>query len=205
MALGQEIRNMEKKCIICNKIFYVRPSHFESRKCCSVDCGIKLQTGNKYTEEHKRNIRKSLKGKPFSGIPYDWNGRKQTKEHLKHSSEAHLGQVPWNKGLKGYGAGRKHPWMAKGSDHYNWRGGKSFEPYGLEFNNDLKEVIRNRDRRKCQICGKTEIDIGQKMTVHHIDANKQNNNPKNLISLCRVCHGKTNHKRYFWVKYFKII
>ena len=72
----------------------------------------------------------------------------------------------------------------------NWQGGKSFEPYGIEFNNDLKEVIRNRDRRKCQICGKTELENKEQLTVHHIDCGKQNNDPKNLISLCRKCHIK---------------
>ena len=93
--------------------------------------------------------------------------------------------------------------MAKGKDHYNWQGGKSFEPYGLEFNDDLKEVIRNRDRRKCQICKIIELENGQKLIVHHIDYNKKNNNPNNLISLCRICHGKTNHNRNYWIKYFK--
>ena len=92
----------------------------------------------------------------------------------------------------------------KGDKSHFWRGGISFEPYGLEFNDELKEVIRNRDRRKCQICGKTELESGEKLHCHHIDYNKKNNNPNNLISLCRKCHLRTNHRRDYWIKYFKI-
>ncbi len=71
----------------------------------------------------------------------------------------------WNKGLKGFLGGEKH---------YNWQGGKSSEAYGLEFNDDLKEVIRNRDRRKCYLCEKTELENGEKLSVHHIDYEKTN-------------------------------
>lgn len=89
-----------------------------------------------------------------------------------------------------------------GENHWNWQGGSSFEPYGLEFNEDLKEVIRNRDRRKCQICSKIELEEGKRLSIHHIDYNKQNNNPNNLITLCNSCHLKTNFNRDYWIKYF---
>ena len=89
-----------------------------------------------------------------------------------------------------------------GKNHWNWKGGISNNPYGLEFNENLKEVIRNRDRRKCQICYKTELENKYKLSVHHIDYNKNNNNPNNLISLCVSCHIKTNNKRNYWLNYF---
>lgn len=89
-----------------------------------------------------------------------------------------------------------------GKNHYNWQGGKSFEPYGLRFDRELKEQIRKRDEFKCQECGYTQKQLGYKLTVHHIDYNKQNNNPNNLISLCRNCHCQTNFSREDWLKYF---
>lgn len=95
-----------------------------------------------------------------------------------------------------------HKKYAIGKNASNWFGGVSFEPYGLEFNEDLKEVIRNRDRRKCQLCEKTELEECRKLSIHHIDYDKQNNNPNNLISLCYKCHAKTNHKRDYWKNYF---
>jgi 5-methylcytosine-specific restriction endonuclease McrA len=109
-------------------------------------------------------------------------------------------------GLKhGYNkrCGRCSDKFTRGENHPNWQGGKSFEPYGIEFNEDLKEVIRNRDRRKCFICEKTELEIGEKLSIHHIDYEKQNNNPNNLITLCRGCHAKTNFSRNKWTSYFK--
>jgi len=121
-------------------------------------------------------------------------GRKHTNETKKKWSELKKGKIPKNI-LMGYGFG-------KGIKNPNWNNGSSFEPYGLEFNEDLKEVIRNRDRRKCQICGKTELENRKKLPIHHIDYNKKNNDPKNLISVCKSCHGKTNRNRDYWIKYF---
>lgn len=89
----------------------------------------------------------------------------------------------------------------KGFRSHNWDGGKSFEEYGFEFDSALKERIRFRDKYKCRICGCSQIENGRQLDVHHIDYNKKNNNIKNLITLCRKCHGKTNYKRKFWKLY----
>ena len=51
------------------------------------------------------------------------------------------------------------------------------------------ERIVNFCSRSC--LGKSRI--GEiKFSVHHIDHNKNNLNPENLISLCRNCHGRVN-------------
>jgi len=74
-----------------------------------------------------------------------------------------------------------------------------FRDYPEEFNDKLKEKIRKRDNYQCQLCGITEeeyiIVFGERLTVHHIDYNKNNNNEDNLISLCRSCHARTNVNR----------
>jgi group I intron endonuclease len=90
-----------------------------------------------------------------------------------------------------------------GGNNPNWRGGSSFEPYGLEFNNDLREQIRNRDNYMCQGCNKTQEELGRKLNVHHIDYDKTNNKPENLICLCSSCHSKTNFDRENWIQYFR--
>jgi len=194
-----------KKCIICGEDFKVKPSD-SKQKCCSFECGVKSKIGKKHTEKHKEKIRLTTKKLNLSRfIKNKGYGFKKGHKYINTGrTRWKKGRIPWNKNLKGWRIGEKHPWIPKGKDHYNWQGGKSFEPYGLEFNENLREVIRNRDRRKCQICEKTELDNGQKLIVHHIDYNKLNNNPKNLISLCRSCHGKTNHKKDYWIEYFKM-
>lgn len=75
--------------------------------------------------------------------------------------------------------------------------------YNADFNNSLKELIRNRDSRKCQICGCSEVECNRKLDIHHIDYNKENLNPKNLISSCHTCHMKTNNNREYWTEYFQ--
>lgn len=77
-----------------------------------------------------------------------------------------------------------------GEKHYNWRGGYSDKDYPKEWNMGLKEFIRNRDGRKCQYprCSYDDTKEKQKLSVHHIDGNKKNCLPINLISLCNVHH-----------------
>jgi len=90
-----------------------------------------------------------------------------------------------------------------GENSHAWRGGKSFEPYGLEFNKFLKKMIRERDDCKCQYCG-TEEGPSRKLDIHHINYDKRDNLEENLISLCKSCHTKTNYRRWYWESYFKM-
>jgi len=89
----------------------------------------------------------------------------------------------------------------KGENHYNWKGGTSREPYSIDWRNTLKRSIRERDKYTCQLCGKQQEDIA--FCVHHIDYDKKNCSPDNLITLCYKCHSKTNHNREYWIKYFQ--
>ncbi len=91
----------------------------------------------------------------------------------------------------------------QGKRGHNWRDGSSFEPYGIEFNNKLKEQIRKRDYFICQECGLPEEHNKYKLAVHHIDYDKNNNNPENLISLCNRCHCITGFKRKDWISHYK--
>jgi 5-methylcytosine-specific restriction endonuclease McrA len=79
----------------------------------------------------------------------------------------------------------------------------SFEPYSVDWTTTLKISIRQRDRYTCQICGKQQGDNA--FSVHHIDYNKQNCNPENLITLCNSCHSKTNYNRKEWIEYFNCV
>ena len=85
----------------------------------------------------------------------------------------------------------------------NWKGGIGKLPYPFNFNNKLKELIRERDGYICQLCSKTQEENNQRLSIHHIDYDKDNLDPKNLISLCRSCNCKVNYNREYWTEFFK--
>jgi len=91
-----------------------------------------------------------------------------------------------------------HSLRMKGCNNPKWLGGKSFEPYSVDWTKTLRRSIRERDKYTCQLCDKEPAII-----VHHIDYNKKNCSPDNLITLCRGCHSKTNVNRNYWIEYFK--
>ena len=73
-----------------------------------------------------------------------------------------------------------------GSNSHAWKGpdNRVNEEYSPEWTPKLRYSIRRRDDFKCQNCGiyKRGLD------VHHIDKDKWNCDPANLIGLCRSCH-----------------
>lgn len=99
------------------------------------------------------------------------------------------------------------PAQSMGKDHPNWHNGSSFEPYGLDFNNNLREFIRKRDKYVCQNpnCGIPEKECFKDLISHHIDYNKKNNDPINLIALCPSCHSKSNFNRSYWQSFYEDI
>ena len=61
--------------------------------------------------------------------------------------------------------------------------------YGKEFDKRKKDLILKRDNSTCRKCGSTT----RPLDIHHIDHNKKNNDLSNLITLCKICHGKIHH------------
>ena len=148
-----------------------------------------------------------------------WLGKKHSKETIEKMRIAHLRENLSDETLeklKLSHSGMKGKYHTKETKkkmrfaqlrgkHWNWQGGISFEPYAPEFNRQLKELIRQRDGYKCQLCGMPECENIVKLSIHHIDYNKRNCLPLNLISLCNKCNAKVNFNRLNWGKYFKEI
>ena len=105
----------------------------------------------------------------------------------------------------GYQAKRCGSCSQIGKLAYNWNNGSSFEPYPIDWTAMLRETIRVRDNHQCQICGKSTKKNGRKLDVHHIDYDKNNLNPDNLISLCCSCHCKSNSNRDIYIEFFSIL
>ena len=136
--------------------------------------------------------------------------KKSNKKEIRVSRRSHCRNVTcagWNKGkkwskeiIKKFSIAKINLYLNK-ENHPRWMGGKSFEPYSLDWTNTLKKEIRQRDNYTCQLCGCRQEDTTH--LVHHIDYNKKNCNPDNLITLCRSCHTKTNTNRDYWLQFFK--
>ena len=167
--------------------------------------------GKHHTEETKKKQSETKKG--CNNYFY---GKHHTEEAKKKQSESHKGKQNF--------LGKKHTeeWKLKQSERKkgknnamygksgilspNWQGGISFEPYSPEFNKDLKQSILDRDNNICQDPN-CNIENPKILCIHHIDYDKNNNDIDNLITLCCLCHLKTNGKsnRFYYEKYYKNI
>jgi hypothetical protein len=94
----------------------------------------------------------------------------------------------------------EHRMNMSGEKSHLWKGGISHNPYTIDWTKTLKRSIRERDKYICQICGIEQCE--ETFAIHHIDYDKKNCNPINLITLCKKCHTGTNHNREKWIKYF---
>lgn len=91
-----------------------------------------------------------------------------------------------------------------GEGNSNWIGGVSFLPYASSFTKKLKRKIIARDKNSCGICGrvveKNYRGFSFNLVIHHIDYNKNNSSPENLMTLCCQCHGRTHYNRPVWTE-----
>ena len=158
----------------------------------------KTRMGMRFTEEHKGHMSEA-----HTGIKRG----SQSKEHKRKLSKAHRGKhrteetkkkMSKIQGGSGNGFYNKHHSegartkmsLAKmGEKNWNWKGGlRRLYPCG--WTKLLKESIRTRDNYKCQVCGCPQEECLIKLSVHHVDYDKNNLDPNNLISLCQCCHTK---------------
>lgn len=157
-----------------------------------------------HSKETKRKIGLGGIGRP------PWNkGKKLSKKIRMNMSRAQTGMVT-SKGTKrkigNANRGKKRSKEIRrrmcGENHWNWRGGVSFDPYPKDWTNLFKESIRQRDSYICQLCGVHQDELSRVLDVHHIDYDKYNLDPENLVALCRSCHQKTNLDRECWIEFF---
>jgi len=181
---------------------------------CSQECywksliGNTINNGRIRSEETKQKNREARLGK------------KQSEEAKKKQIEAQMGHIiteetrrkiaESNKGKQMSETAKQKMREAKkgkyiGENNPNWSGETSFEEYPQEFNKQLKQSVLERDNYTCQNpnCKK----LHNKLHVHHIDFNKKNNNPENLITLCSSCHTQINGRNHrdYWIECYQTI
>lgn len=157
---------------------------------------------------------KGKKCPQLSGKNNGFYGKKHSKEVLRKRSEKVISNGTFKKVNNPFY--RKHHTIENkeimkfkklgeyvGSNNPNWLGGKSFEPYTMEFNNKLRRIIRKRDNYVCVLCGKHQEKCKKSLDIHHINYDKKLSILQNCISLCTSCHMKTNFNRKHWTKFFQ--
>jgi len=130
-----------------------------NKKYCSNHCA---HIYRELTEEHKAKIGATHRG-------------------MKHASTG----PAWNKGLKGFMAGEKHP---------NWKGG-SKHGERVRFRDQMQMIIFKRDNFTCQICDQS----GGYLQVDHIkrwsEYPELRFEESNCRTLCMACHYYITFKR----------
>lgn len=176
--------------------------------------GIHLNPATEFKKGHPAPKTAFKKGQP------SWNKDKKI--------QTNTGKTHFKKGNAGYWKGKNRPketlrkisetlkknpirhWLGKEfSDEHRLKlsrakgGNGKREPYSFDWTYTLKEAIRQRDNYKCQMCGCPQEECIRKLDVHHIDYDKKNCDPKNLLSLCMNCHRKTFKNRKHWARCLK--
>lgn len=113
-----------------------------------------------------------------------WKGKSLPEKTKKKISEARI--------KSGVALGDKNP---------NWKGGISTAPYCFIWSdNEYKDSIKERDTYKCRgiDCRKNS----KRLCLHHIDYDKKNCHPDNLITLCVSCNSRANFNEEYWKKQY---
>jgi hypothetical protein len=133
---------------------------------------------------------------------------KETDNRIKKAAEKRKGEKQSEKTkrkrsetakLNGSQRGENNPMFGrKGDKAPRWQGGISKLPYGFDFNEELKNRIREKFNHTCVLCGKWGN------CPHHIDYDKMNNKEENFVLLCRSDNGRVNKNRIQWEIYFRL-
>lgn len=167
--------------------------------------------GRTHTEEVRQKISNALK-EHYKMQKSPLIGRKHTEESIKKMRDAQRGHKNHNFGKHMSEESKQKlsqtkKERCKGSDNPNWRGGLSFEPYCIKFNEGFKERVRAFFGYTCQLCGHVWQPGERRLAVHHVNYNKDSccdpTVPRLFVPVCSVkCHGKTNRNRDYWERYF---
>uniref|UniRef100_A0A6M3KY62 HNH nuclease domain-containing protein n=1 Tax=viral metagenome TaxID=1070528 RepID=A0A6M3KY62_9ZZZZ len=213
-----------------NKISYITFKYGKGRclHCCRL--GVRnVNFGGNFSKKHIINLSNSQKirlSNPKNNPMYGKHHTEETKQQISISKilkKVHKGKNNsnykhgkcgkkyyceiCNKTLSGYRSNLCHSCSTKKrflnpKNHPSYIDGRSFEDYPKEFNQFLRNRIRERDNYTCQNCSMTEeehlIIYGRNLEVHHIDYNRKNCKEDNLITLCKQCNIRANKNRDYW-------
>lgn len=231
---GKPIRKNQNRCWECHKAHIAIPEtvcqdckkplrkYGKGTRCKTCSLKHRHQQAKKwYCQDCKQPVKRRRKRCP--DCHRQWlNQRgptyKRTPETRRKTSQALKGIKPWTTGKShspetiikmqdAWTEERRQTASAniRGKKNPGYIHGKKGRPWPREFNSKLRAKIRKRDHYICQLCNKPFPKRSKRIGVHHIDYDKRNNIPSNLICLCVSCHAKTNFRRSEWQRYFQAL
>lgn len=147
-------------------------------------------------------IRKSFDECGYRLLTTEYINSKQKMEY--ECPVGHKHSIIWNSWQQGTRCPICADINMSGPNNPGWKGGISFEPYcSIWKDAEYKEYIKERDGYKClnPYCFNKDTDLN----IHHIDYNKKNCIPKNLITLCRSCNARANKNRDWHTEFYQTI
>lgn len=212
----------------------LKNGHTKSCGCLAVDVGREKMAGNtlglgtKRTEESRAKISKALKGRTFTrehcdNIRKSRDGafRENLSQRMKGENNPMFGKT-LGEDVKGkirnamlgnqHLLGHKHSAEARqkmslsqrGDKNWNWQGGIGQDPYCASFRDEeYRSDLYARDGYRCQ--NPDCHGITKKLCHHHINYNKQDCGPENLITLCISCNTRSNTRRSWHTELYQKI
>ena len=133
------------------------------------------------------------------------NKYKNTRQKLKYvcpNNHKHL--ITWGSWQQGQRCPTCYRLNCFGKNNPAWKGGISCEPYCFEWSSkEFKNFIKERDGNRC--LNPACFGNIHRLSVHHIDYNKKNCEPENLITLCVSCNSRANKDREWHTDWYKAI
>jgi hypothetical protein len=212
---GSEIR----KCKNCENEFKIQRS--SSKKYCSHDCYTKSNIGQDHNNWMEKEISECKtcgnNFKKYKSTEQNYCSRvcvdKGKTDIYYRTIKCTYCENRFSKRKKLITDDQRHfcsvncsnQWLSEnqtGKDNSNWS--EELRPvnnYGPNWSLVRKQT-RERDNYTCQKCDKNEEEFSKKLDVHHIipfrlfDKFEHGNDLRNLITLCKSCHGKVEAVSY---------
>jgi len=192
---------------------------------CLCGCGGIVKIGNKFINGHnnrgqKASIETRTKLSKSKKGCTPWNKGKvdvqiysiETRKKMSLSrigkESPNKGKVNWFKHTKetkqkiaNYWKDPEYRNNLSGINHYSYDPNRNYEYCQIFSDNEFKNSIKERDNYKCS--NKDCWETTKTLCIHHIDYDKKNCHPDNLICVCISCNVRANSNKSYWEKYYK--
>lgn len=172
---------IEKVCAICGAGYRVKPVHSAS-KFCSLQCvGVSQRGRCRVPLAERRIVEQQCE---VCSAPYSVPTAHAKRYHCCSRKCSY----------------KRRSLASKGANNPSWAGGVSRLPYPWNFR-EISRAIIERDGAVCQspyCAGKDP-----RLTTHHINYDKADCRPANLICLCSACNSKANFRRSEWIALYQ--